>query len=220
MTEIHVHSDRLPWNLWRLLALQCHAVLHCCRLRAEADSKQFFSWEKQWRDTCPVVIQTLIACWPWQWFIIHRKQYFHLWASDCLRLISHIDQISHMPGSGNLSLISRASSPTQPARQHVFVLDHQGFTPLGIPDMLTCHMTFPCIALLTKSSFSWGNIKSLIPATKAEQSFLKSRRLRTNIISNDLFDSLLEALILDSPFKVTQICSLGWLVCVLIKRTH
>lgn len=62
----------------------------------------------------------------------------------------------------------------------------------------------------------------MIPATKAKQSFLKSRRPRTkNFISNDLFDSLLEASIHVSPFKVAQICSLGWLVRILIiKRTQ
>lgn len=176
----------------------------------------FSSREKQQRDTCPAVgIQALAARWPRQWFIIHRKQSFHLWAiSDCLRLFSHIDQISHMPGAENFLLISQMGLCSAACSStHVFVLHHQGFPPLGILDMLTCHMTFPCILSFLRSPFSPVNIKSLIPAAKAKQSFLRSRRPRRNILSNDPFDSLLRAPIRVSPFKVTRICFLGLWVC-------
>lgn len=179
----------------------------------------FSSREKQHRDTCPAVgIQALISRWPWQWFIIHRKQSFHLWViSDCLRLFSQIDQISHMPGTENVLLISQTGLCSAACSStHIFVLHHQGFPPLGILDMLTCHMTFPCILSFSRSPFSPVNIKSLIPAAKAKQSFLKSRRPRRNIISNDPFASIHV-----SPFKVTQICFLGLWVCTLsLKMMH
>lgn len=124
-----------------------------------------------------------------------------------------------MPGTENFLLISQTGlCAAACSSTHIFVLDHRGFPPLGILDMLTCQMTFPSILSFSRSPFSWVNIKSLIPAAKAKQSFLKSRRPPRNIISNDLFDSLLSASIHASPFKVTQICFLGLWVCILSVR--
>lgn len=103
-------------------------------------------------------------------------------------------------------------SPTQPVRQHVFLSPSPRFHTtwnawhVNLSHDLSQHLVLVKEPIL----FTWYDTSH-----KAKQSFLQILSQMTCLIlcSRPWYTF--------SPFKVTQICSLGWLVRILIiKRTH